>query len=145
MALFTLGYEGLTMAGFTALLQHAGVKTVFDVRDMPLSHKRGFSKNGMAAALGRAGIGYRHWKMLGAPKEIRARYRADHDWEAYAAAFRRHLATRPGAVTELAEAARAETACLICFEADAGRCHRSIVAEAARRAGGPPVAHLRAD
>jgi hypothetical protein len=42
--LFTRGYEGLTNEGFIARLQTAQVKTVVDVRELPLSRKKGFSK-----------------------------------------------------------------------------------------------------
>ncbi|WP_317134813.1 DUF488 family protein [Rhodoferax lithotrophicus] len=42
--LFTLGYEGLVLDAFIARLQAAQVKTVVDVRELPLSRKKGFSK-----------------------------------------------------------------------------------------------------
>jgi len=142
--LYTLGYEGMTIEGFIARLKDAEVETVFDVRDMPLSHKRGFSKNGLAAALGHAGIGYEHWRSVGAPKELRHRYRADHNWNAYAAGFRAHLATRRDAVRDLAREATERKICLVCYEADADLCHRSMVAEAARKVVPLDIVHLRA-
>jgi len=46
--LFTLGYEGLTIEAFIARLQAAQVKTVVDVRELPLSRKKGFSKSASA-------------------------------------------------------------------------------------------------
>jgi uncharacterized protein (DUF488 family) len=58
MALFTFGYEGLSIADFIARLTSSGVREVFDVRDLPLSRKRGFSKKSFAAALEAAGISY---------------------------------------------------------------------------------------
>jgi uncharacterized protein (DUF488 family) len=142
--LYTLGYEGMSIDGFIARLKDAEVETVFDVRDMPLSHKRGFSKNGLAAALGRAGIGYEHWRSVGAPKELRHRYRAEHDWNAYASGFRAHLATRREAVGDLARGATERKICLVCYEADAALCHRSMVAEAARKVVQLDIVHLRA-
>lgn len=42
--LFTLGYEGLVIDAFIARLQAAQVKTVVDVRELPLSRKKGFSE-----------------------------------------------------------------------------------------------------
>jgi len=41
---FTLGYEGLTIEAFITRLQAAQVKTVVDVRELPLSRKEGGSK-----------------------------------------------------------------------------------------------------
>jgi uncharacterized protein (DUF488 family) len=142
--LYTLGYEGLSIDGFITRLKEAGIETVCDVRDMPLSHKRGFSKNGLAAALGHAGIGYEHWRSVGAPKELRHRYRADHDWNAYASGFRAHLATRRDAVRDLAREAAERKICLVCYEADAALCHRSMVAAAARKIVPLDIVHLRA-
>jgi uncharacterized protein (DUF488 family) len=143
MTLYTIGYEGCTITALIAQLKTAGVTVLCDVRDLPLSHKHGFSKRGLAETLGRAGIGYRHLKRLGAPKLVRHRYRADHDWPAFGAAYRRHLAAQKDALRDLAETARAETVCLLCFEADPLRCHRSIVAARVRRLGAPAVTHLR--
>lgn len=145
MTLYTIGYEGLTIDEFIARLEAADVTALYDVRDLPLSHKRGFSKNGLATALAHAGIRYHHWKALGAPKPVRDRYHADHDWPAFAAVYRRHLATQGDTLRELAAAARTETACLLCFEAEPARCHRSIIAAEAHRLGAPAVTHLRAD
>ena len=42
--LFTLGYEGMTIESFIVRLQAAQVKTVVDVRELPLSRKKGFSE-----------------------------------------------------------------------------------------------------
>ena len=56
MALFTFGYEGLSIEDFVARLTLSGVREVFDVRELPLSRKRGFSKKSLAAALEAAGI-----------------------------------------------------------------------------------------
>ena len=39
--LFTLGHEGLTIVTFVARLQVAQVKTAVDVRELPLSSKKG--------------------------------------------------------------------------------------------------------
>lgn len=57
-ALFTLGYEGLTIEAFIARLQSEQVKTVVDVRELPLSRKKGFFKSAFCAALSAHGIAY---------------------------------------------------------------------------------------
>ena len=49
--LFTLGYEGLTIKPFIARLQTAQMKTVVDVRELPLSRKKGFFKIGFLRRL----------------------------------------------------------------------------------------------
>ena len=60
LTLFTLGYEGLTIEAFIARLQAAQVKTVVDVRELPLSRKKGFSKTAFCTALATHGIAYLH-------------------------------------------------------------------------------------
>lgn len=142
--LFTLGYEGLDLPSFIALLQKAGVKTVVDVRELPLSRKKGYSKTAFGATLSEHGIAYLHAPQLGCPKPIRDQYRVDRDWSAYTRGFLAHLKTTPSEVLELAKLSRATAACLVCFEADFRMCHRTYVARAVCRQGGPSVVHLTA-
>ena len=49
---------GLTIDAFITRLQAAQVKTVMDVRELPLSRKKGFSKSAFCAALSAHGIAY---------------------------------------------------------------------------------------
>lgn len=142
MTLFTFGYEGLSIDAFIARLRKAGVRTVLDVRQLPLSRKPGFSKGALATALHATGILYAHLPALGCPRPIRDRYKADGDWPAYVKAFSAYLAGQGEAVAELARVAKKTSGCLVCFEADFNRCHRSIVARATARPGGPRVVHL---
>lgn len=142
--LYTIGYEGMAIDAFLHRLTQIGVETIVDVRELPLSRKKGFSKTAFAAALQTAGIAYIHRPTLGCPKPIRDAYRADGDWSAYMSKFLAYLDTQGAAVAEVAKIARATSACLLCFEADFDRCHRSMVARAAAHVGGPSVVHLTA-
>lgn len=78
--LFTFGYEGLDIDAFVARVQGAGVQAIVDVRELPLSRKKGFSKSALRDALRAAGLDYFHVPALGCPKEIRTRYKVDGDW-----------------------------------------------------------------
>jgi len=142
--LYTLGYEGLDIDAFLGRVKEAGIKTIVDVRELPLSRKRGFSKTVFGEALAREHVAYLHAPTLGCPKEIRNRYRANGDWGAYTKAFLGYIATQDASVGELVKLSRATTACLVCFEADFTMCHRTFVARAARKLGGPAVMHLTA-
>lgn len=133
VTLYTFGYEGLSIEVFVRRLVEAGVRTVVDVRELPLSRKKGFSKQAFARALSAAGIAYAHMPALGCPKPIRDCYKERGDWTAYSRAFSVYLAKQDAAIAELAKIARATTACLVCFEADFNHCHRSLVARAAAR------------
>jgi len=143
-ALFTFGYEGLTIDGFIARLRDAEIDLIVDVRELPLSRKRGFSKTAFREHLTAAGIGYEHWSALGCPKPVRDQYRQDGDWAAYVRGFLAHLGTVKTEVRSLATTVRGHRACLVCFEAEFGFCHRTYVARAVRAVGGPAVHHLTA-
>jgi uncharacterized protein (DUF488 family) len=142
--LFTLGYEGLELQFFIGVLRKSGVKTVVDVRELPLSRKKGYSKTAFSQALAEHGIAYLHAPQLGCPKPVRQQYQEDGDWGAYTKAFLKYLRTQSGPLSELVKVAGATTACLVCFEADFSMCHRTYVARQAHMLGGPSVVHLTA-
>ncbi len=77
--LMTIGYEGLTVAGFLDLLRRCRVSRLVDVRELPISRKPGFAKAALSAAIEARGIRYEHLVALGCPREIRHRYREDGD------------------------------------------------------------------
>ncbi len=143
-ALFTPGYEGLTIEAYITRLQTAQVKTMVDVRGLPLSRKKGFSKTAFCAALATHGIAYLHTPALGCPKPIRNLYKADGNWQTNTRDFLKYIQTQDAALRELVKIAQATLACLVCFEADFSTCHRTYVARAARQVDGPTVMHLTA-
>lgn len=142
--LYTIGYEGMDIRTFIDRLREASVQTIVDVRELPLSRKKGFSKTAFRQALAESGIAYFHVPALGCPKSVRDRYKADHDWAAYTNSFLAYVETQDATVRELVKLTKATKACLVCFEADFSMCHRIYVARAARRLGGPTVMHLTA-
>ncbi|MFM7335040.1 MAG: DUF488 family protein [Tabrizicola sp.] len=141
-ALFTFGYEGLTIEAFIERLIQARVDLISDVRELPLSRKKGFSKTAFREALAAADIAYEHRPALGCPKPVRDRYKSDGDWQVYTRGFLAHLGTQRAEIANLAKTAQKQTVCLVCFEADFGSCHRTYVARAALQAGAPAVQHL---
>ena len=142
MTIYTIGYEGLAVDDFVGLLRAWEIDTVVDVRELPLSRKKGFSKTSLCERLSQDGLGYEHMANLGCPRSVRYRYRADGDWSRYTMEFLAHLRTQTAAVMALAERASAERCALLCFEADAAFCHRSMVADAVHEVCGARVAHI---
>src|SRR5439155_24690440 len=69
--LFTIGYEKARLADVVATLRAAGVATLIDVRDRPISRRPGFSKRQLTAAAEEAGMRYLHLQALGTPPEGR--------------------------------------------------------------------------
>lgn len=145
MNLYTIGYQGFTLDPFIDRLIAAGVERVVDVREIPISRKPGFSKTALSNALRTAGIGYTHLKSLGCPKPVRDRLKQGGSWASYQADFNEHLFRQPEAVETLIHLARKESVGLLCFEADAMVCHRSLVARTtAQRCAEFSIVHLKA-
>ena len=144
MNIYTVGYEGMELEEFLRLLRGAAVSTVVDVRELPLSRKRGFSKTPLAAALREEGIEYRHVQSLGCPKPIRDQYRETRDWGAYTVAFMRHVRRQSSAVSDVAKLSESRAVALLCFEANPQFCHRSYVARAAAALSGGHIMHIGA-
>lgn len=141
--LATIGYEGASIPDFIATLKLVGIETVVDVRELPLSRRKGFSKNALSGFLQAAGIGYLHLRDLGDPKDGREAAR-----EGRVADFRRiyskHLRTVRAqlALTELRAIVASTDACLLCYEREPNQCHRTMVAAALADEGRIWVAHL---
>lgn len=124
----TIGYEGLDTEQFIQLLKSEEVQTVVDIRQLPLSRKRGFSKASLSAMVEASGMRYVHMRALGTPKDIRNDYHKSHDVVAFAARYKSYLETQSEAVADLAELASKERCCLLCVESDPNHCHRLFVA-----------------
>ena len=143
LKLATIGYEAAPQARVIETLKGAGVELVIDVRAVASSRRAGFSKTLLAGSLAQAGIAYVHLRQLGTPKAGREAARAGRIGE-MRAIFEAHLA-EPVAQVELGQATELSglrTAALLCYEADAARCHRSIVSDRISQARGCEVEHL---
>lgn len=144
MTVFTASYEGRSLDEFLAALTAAGVRLVADVREAPISRKRGFSKSALTLALQNAGMEYRHLRALGCPKPIRDAYREDGDWSRYTRSYLEHLGQQSTSVKELAALTESQPTALLCYEADFNRCHRKYVAQAVAQLTGASICHITA-
>lgn len=104
--LFTIGYEGASVDQLIETLQNVGVRVLADVRELPLSRKKGLSKNGLASRLTEVGIEHRHFKQLGDPKLGRDAARSG-DFAKFEVIFSEHMqkTETQSALDELLEAA----------------------------------------
>ncbi len=139
--LFTIGYEGVELSAFLAKLASEKVDVLLDIRELPLSRRRGFSKTELSRALTAAGIRYQHERALGAPRPIRHRLRRDGNLASYFRAFDRYLLTQTPELERLAEGCMGNVA-LLCFERDYTTCHRSSVARELGRLADLVPTHL---
>ena len=143
---FTIGYENATVAGFQDALRDAKIELLVDVRAVASSRRPGFAKTALAANSNAAGAEYLHLRALGTPADGRAAARAGRP-EEMKTIFRQQLATDE-AQEQLAILAdivkQGRRVALLCLEADAAVCHRSIVAAEVARLTGAKVVDLSA-
>lgn len=139
----TIGYEAIDLDSFIAALSANGIEQVIDVRELPLSRRKGFSKAAIGAALSKAGIDYVHLKSLGDPKEGRLAARAGRDRE-FRNIFNKHMKTDEAqrGLALCASLAKARPSVLLCFERCPDCCHRAIIADALRLTYGFDVRHI---
>ena len=142
-ALHTIGYEGSSIEDFIATLAAARIDLIIDVRELPLSRKRGFSKTALSNWLASSDIEYLHLRGLGDPKpgRLAAREGRYNDFRKIFAAHMKSTAAQYD-ISRGVEAAKSRFACLLCFERDHTCCHRCIVGEEMARRGGFRLVHL---
>jgi len=124
---FTVGYSGRSVEQFLRALLSAGISRVIDVRELPLSRRRGFSKSALKAALEKKGIEYLHLRNAGNPFRRQAV-----DIEECLSLYGDHLRAHPEIVEEVSSALAGRCAALLCVEATATDCHRSVLADRIR-------------
>jgi uncharacterized protein (DUF488 family) len=129
--LLTIGYTGYSLPEFIQALRDRRVECLMDVREIPLSRKRGFSKTAFREALTGEGIAYRHYRALGSPRALRHRLRLTGDFEQFFAGVRERL-LQPDSHRDLEELVRIATqqrSCLMCCCSDWHFCHRKCLIE----------------
>ena len=124
----SIGYEGRTPDGLIALLLEQRVERVIDVRELPLSRRRGFSKTALAQRLASAGIEYRHLRIAGNPHR---QHRGNP--EKCLAMYERHLHAHPEVIDAITAEADVRRVAFLCVERDHEACHRSRLLRALRR------------
>lgn len=132
--LLTIGYEmHREPASLVAALQAAGVERLVDVRELPLSRRRGFSKTALAQTLAAGGITYEHERALGNPKTYRDLYKTG-ELDAGRAGYVAHVRNGSAwAVDWLGETLVEQRTCVLCVEHDHSVCHREIITDELRR------------
>lgn len=142
--LFTIGYEGLKLQDFITRLKENDIKILVDVREIPWSRKRGFSKSQLEKAVREYGIGYTHIKQLGSPSVLRRRVREKGDYEIFFNEYKRYLGTQTEELKALQKMIEDTICCLMCYEKKVDMCHRKIIVSEIKRLdkNGLKIIHL---
>ena len=115
---------------FARHLAEAGVERLIDVRDLPMSRRRGYAKTALSGALADEGVEYVHVKAMGNPKPFRDLYKSGRVEEGRER-YREHLlGERLTDLRALVGLLREKRSALMCVEHDPATCHRSVIVEA---------------
>ena len=145
MQLFTIGYEGIDQSQFLSWLSNYKINVVADVRDLPLSRKKGFSKTALSDFLVKNKIDYINFRELGAPKELRTFLFQTKDYKTYFKKYKNIVSKNLAAIDTILDTIKdGKNVALLCYEKDPSTCHRSVVADEVKKrdSNGLKIKHL---
>ena len=129
----SVGYERhKDHRAFAQYLRDAGVERLIDVRQLPISRRRGYAKSALAKAMAEIGIEYVHLKALGNPKPYRDLYKSGRVEEGRRCYEQYLLTEGRDALRDLVPLLRDKRSALMCVEHDPTTCHRTVIVEALR-------------
>ena len=129
----SIGYElHKDHQAFARHVHAAGVERLIDVRQLPISRRRGYAKTALAQAMADVGVEYVHLKALGNPKPFRDMYKAGRVEEGRRCYERHLLGEQKVALENLIPMLREKRSALLCVEHDSATCHRMVILEALR-------------
>lgn len=131
-ALFTIGYEGISIEQYINKLIKADVRILCDVRKNSFSMKYGFSKSQLKMACEGVGIDFIHIPEVGIRSDKRKQLITQQDYDRLFEDYRRSVLTETKSQQEyiLDLIAKHQRVAITCFEKDIGQCHRKHLAEA---------------
>ncbi len=142
-AIYTAGYERLSVDSFLDRLIQNGIQRIIDVRNNPVARRYGFHKSTLTRLGNRVGVQYVHVPELGIQSALRKNLSSPEDYDAL---FDRYatktLANETLAINRVAKLMAEKASVLICMEADPRFCHRSRLAETVSQETGLPVRTL---
>lgn len=140
---YTIGYEGRTIDIFVEKLKRKGITRLIDVRERPLSRKKGFSKNALRDRLEAEGIEYIHMPQLGSPSDIRHDYKDGGSEIVFFEKYRQYVRDyRMDDIRDLERYVSEKPSVIMCFEDAYMHCHRRILAELVAEMGGFRPVHI---
>jgi uncharacterized protein (DUF488 family) len=103
---------------------------VADVRQLPLSRKKGFSKTALQEMLANKDIQYLHFQELGSPKKIRDELHKSGNYFRFFQEYQSNLSDKKELLRSIhLLITSGKKVTLLCFERDPKKCHRKVVAD----------------
>jgi len=142
-ALYTAGYESLSIDAFLDGLYRAGVQHLIDVRRNPISRRFGFHGRTLARLCGELSIGYSHFPRLGIASDERRHLETQADYDRLFQSYRRSTLRRESLdIGHASDLAKEHTSALLCAERNPAECHRSHLARKIHEISGLAIIDL---
>ncbi len=110
----------------------------------PVSRNYGFAGRTLSSLADKVGIAYHHFPHLGIPSDERKDLSSAKQYDDLFEGYRKKVLPRePDAIAEVAALMMKMPSTLLCYEADAGLCHRSHLAHVVSEANRLPIIHLQ--
>jgi uncharacterized protein (DUF488 family) len=142
-AVFTAGYESLSVDEFLDGAMRSGILRIVDVRNNPIARRYGFHRSTLARLAGLVGIDYVHVPELGIRSEDRAGVEGK---AAFARLFEHYertvLEDEAPSIDKVAGLIRDVPSVLVCMERAACDCHRSRLATRVAERTGLAITHI---
>jgi len=127
--LYTIGYESKSVDDLISQLKSHNIATLVDVREIPISRKRGFSKTVFSEYLNKSGIEYIHLKKLGSPKIIRKELKQNKDYISFFKKYIEYIQLQKDILNDLYKIILNKNCCIMCYEDSPSKCHRKIICD----------------
>jgi len=142
-AVFTAGYEGLSIDGFLNLLIVSGIKRLIDVRNNPIARRYGFHKSTLQRLTDRLEIDYVHLPELGIRSEDRQSLVVQDDYDTLFDRYEKTiLKDERESIQQVGRLVTELPSVLVCRESEPKCCHRSRLAAAVSKEIKLPIRHL---
>lgn len=134
--LYTIGYESKNIGDIIFQLKNRGISTLVDVREIPISRKKGFSKTVFSEYLNKNGIEYIHLKKLGSPKDLRKELKQSKDYISFFKKYLEYIQLHKSIIDDLYRIILEKNCCLMCYEKLPSKCHRKIICNEIKKIDG---------
>ena len=142
-AIYTVGYEGMSIDAFLRLLLESGIRRLVDVRNNPVARRYGFHKSTLRRLAKRLEMDYEHVPELGIKSELRQSLSDQASYERLFDEYEKTtLRSEKDAIERIAQMVSDKPSVLVCMEACPTSCHRSRLAGTLAKTTSLPVIHL---
>ena len=142
-AIYTIGYEGISIDNFLNRIMECGISRIVDVRRNPVARRYGFHRSTLSRLSKRIDVEYVHHPEFGIASEKRKNLNGPADYQALFRDYEKStLDQMPKDVEMLGKLFSESPSALLCMEANPESCHRNRLAKKLSQVSGLEVVHL---